>query len=292
LGKYAIDFAIVEATFTLPMYPYTTDSTPNPIPITQQIVANVSNPSSISACYIEDFGLSLYYLSSPSSSGEPNTSPATLMQLTMNLTAGYDPPINSNVFWNPPLPLNTTALNSGAALTAACVNDPGNAPPEMHILYANQDNAIGQITFTNNSWSAASPITDIGGQTFAQEIKNMVATVPSLNPTQLYLYYLLDHRPQLLTIGIAVDTHLNTQYTNIGLSSTLADAIQAPALIAASTRMIDSLNGSEQNLFYVWKFNTTADWGPQGGTIANFTNGWQGDYEESWNAVGFTDLNL
>jgi hypothetical protein len=276
------NFPLVEATITIPFTQWLSNSITNPVPspisITQQVIANVTNASSLSACYIEYWGLELYYLDSPPSTGKSNMAPATITQLYWNET---------ELWSNKSIPLNATAFNSGAALTVACVGDLS-VTPETHILYMNEDNVLSQLRFMNETWGSPSVITNADSQPSLTGITNMAAIAPYIGPTQLYLYYVLDHRPQQTIILIDKATGLNSLYSVPYSPADLPDAIQAPPLIAATTRLDAIGNQPQKSIFYVWRSNSTAKYmNKQGSMIVNMTTAPPPD-QDGWLQDGST----
>jgi hypothetical protein len=265
-GSNNADLAIVEATVILP-FPNTSATAAPSIPITQQIIANLSNPSSLSACYVEDAGIYLYYLTSPTSSGAPNTTPATLMQMTWTTTS----------LWSQPSPLNATALNSGAGLAVAGVRG-----PEIHIFFMDESNSLAMLIYTNSTWA---PAVQIGSSNYYQpaskQVTNFAAVAPYVDPTQVRLYFLVDH----VLVQFVVDFNADTEYYSYGPPEEISAApagIQAPPLIAAASGVF---GGQLQiSVFYVWKF-TEGETGVQGSTIVNFTDAQGAWVQEGWNAT-------
>jgi len=120
----------------------------------------------------------------------------------------------------------------------------------------------------------------------------MVAIMPYVSTAELYLYYLVDHRPQQGTIGIYLNTGQNHLEGAPSSPLDLPDAIQAPALIAAATRHNAFGDGQpQQSLFYVWRSkNMTTYDGEQGSVVLNMTNA--PPNEESWVQNSLTVTNL
>lgn len=305
--------AIVEASFNIPYNPNSLHYATAPIPVVQQIVANVSNPASIAACYREYWGLELFYLDSPSSSGKSNTTPATVTQLSFNETG---------VWANQSVPLNATAYNSGAPLTVSCTANP-NVPFEMHLLYLNEANSLAAVTFSNNTWDylyANGMSSNSGNDPSITAISNMVAVFPYPRISGViafYLYYLFDNRPQQASIEINENPGFNKVSGLTASSVELPDGIQAPALskslpsnstgfvslpskssanagtrtVAATSRMNASGIIPQQSIFYVWRSEETKTYnGVQGSVILNMTN-WPPN-EQSWVQDSLTVTNF
>jgi hypothetical protein len=137
----------------------------------------------------------------------------------------------------------------------------------------NEDNSLSRLKFTENTWFPASVIASppITG------ISNMFATAPYVAPTVIYLYYLLNHRPLQLIINEGPGVSISA----LSSPSELPDAIQAPPLIAASSRVQGTWIQPQRSIFYVWKVNGTMGEGEvQGSEVVNATVPW--GYEEDW----------
>ena len=164
----------------------------------------------------------------------------------------------------------------------------------------NQDNFLAHLRFRNETWTPSLTVISDDNEPPLSGIANMAALAPYVSPTQLYLFYLTDHRPQLTIIMIddkdVGEGDVDSEDDSAGLGtisqapyalSELPNAIQAPALIAAGATVYEGAL-SLQSVFYVWKSSETAIFtapqGPQGSVIVNMT-GTQDEWaQESWNA--------
>jgi len=157
-------FSIIEVEVSLPLSaspPYYTNSTaryPNStLPISFQTkLANITNPSSISAIYTPTLGIRLYYLDSSLGFWDPpikTYKPAAVKELSWTHDSGWTNLDNPHV-------LNATAHDSGAALAAAVVEpDFDHVQQEIHVLYSNTDLNVEMVSWTNGSWgSGTSPL--------------------------------------------------------------------------------------------------------------------------------------
>jgi hypothetical protein len=98
----------------------------------------------------------------------------------------------------------------------------------------------------------------------------------------------LDHRPQQTIILIDKATGLNSLYSVPYSPADLPDAIQAPPLIAATTRLDAIGNQPQKSIFYVWRSNSTAKYmNKQGSMIVNMTTAPPPD-QDGWLQDGST----
>lgn len=161
----------------------------------------------------------------------------------------------------------------------------------MHVMYISEDDYFSILSYTNGTWGAATQLGTAERRTTAEEVSNFVAIAPYVDPTQIQLYYLLDHILWQFTLRLNQDTGQYEYGSPIEISAA-PGAIQAPALIAAAGGTGKDVYGEQPQIsvFYVWKFNDTeSQSGVLGSTILNVTDA-QGTWvEDSWNAEVYMD---